>query len=597
MRLVPIAARSTRLVAAAAPRDLARTLLSEVVVAVSLAAVLIFGREVVVRLTEDQGSSDISATLGPVLGLGAAMVISAVAQVVSQETRGLVSTLTVQRIQEEIVDVATSVEYQEYEAAEFYDLLQRANNNAGTSSYQIVFGLIGIFSMLATSVAVIAVLVGTVPGVLPILVLVAVPFAVAARTSARLGFRMTYELTTNDRLSNYLYSALTGLPVAKELRVYGLALPLRHRWRALYNQRIRRSRRLALQRTLLNGGAALASTALVVAVLLVLTNAALTGSIEVADAAIAIVALQQLSVRIRSVTMATGGLRSAALFLDDFETFRQRRGHEPTNPATSPLEPRELRVEHVTFHYPGTERLVLDDVSLEIRPGEIVAMVGVSGSGKTTLASLVAGLYRPTTGRITYDGVNIADIDPAEYRRSLAVVFQDYVRYAMTGRENITMSDLDRLEDASGAAEAARRAGIADALDRLPDGYETMLSRAYAGGAELSVGQWQRVAVARAFFRDAPILVLDEPAAALDAIAEQQLFEHLQELVTGRSVLMISHRFSTARLAHRIVVMREGRIVETGTHDELVAQGGTYAELFAIQAKGYVPSTEGGAPQ
>lgn len=585
--------RSLRLVAAAAPRDLARALFSEVVVAAALAAVLIFGREVVVRLTASDGTSDVAAMLGPVLGLGSAMVISAVAQVVSQETRGLVSILTVRRMQEEIVDVATSVEYQEYESADFHDLLERANNNAGTSAYQIAFGLIGIFSMLASSVAVIAVLIGTVPGVLPLLVLVAIPFAVAARTSARLLFRMTYELTTNDRLSNYLYTTLTGLSAAKELRVFGLAQSLRDRWQVLYNVRVERSRRLARQRTLMNGGAALASTALVVAVLLVLTNAAVSGTIEVADAAIAIVALQQLSVRIRSVTQATGGLRSAALFLNDFETFRQRRGHEPMNRSATPMEPHELRVENVTFRYPGTDRLVLDDVSLEIRPGEIVAMVGVSGSGKTTLASLVAGLYRPTAGRITYDGVDIADIGPAEYRRSLAVVFQDYVRYAMTGRENITMSDVDRREDAGAAEEAARRAGIADALERLPEGYETLLSRAYVGGAELSVGQWQRVAVARAFFRDAPILVLDEPAAALDAIAEQQLFEHLQELVAGRSVLMISHRFSTARLAHRIVVMSEGQIVETGTHDELVAHGGTYAELFAIQAKGYVPSTEG----
>ena len=588
VRLFPIAARASRLVWRAAPRDLVRTLACEVVVAGSLAAILIAGREVITRLTLDGGPADTTSMLGPVIALGIALLVSGVTQVVAQESRNLVSELTSRRVREEIVDIATSVDFQEYESAEFHDLLQRANTRAVQSTYQIVFGLISLFSMIATSIAIVAVLITSVPSVLPVLVLIAIPFAVAARTSARLAFKMSYELTTNDRLSGYLYGALTGKPVAKELRVFGLAVPLHRRWTNLYDERITRTRRLARQRTLLNGGAALAASALVAGVLLVLTDAAATGRISVADAAVAIVALQQLAVRIRSVTTATGGLRSAALFLDDFDLFRSMRGEEVHEPAQHALTPQVLRVEHVSFTYPGTDAVVLDDVSLEVQPGEIVALVGESGSGKTTLASLVAGLYRPTSGRITYGGVDIEELDRAEYRRSLAVVFQDFVRYAMSGRENITMSDLTRLDDAVGAAEAARKAGIADAIERLPVGYETMMSRDYEGGAELSVGQWQRMAVARAFFRDAPILVLDEPAAALDALAEQALFDRLTELVAGRSVLMISHRFSTVRLADRIVVMRHGRITESGTHDELMRLGGAYSELFTVQAKGYL---------
>ena len=588
VRLVPIATRAARLVWRAAPRDLVRTLVSEVVAALSLAAVLFFGSEVVTRLTASEGPPGAVDVLRPVLGLAIALLVSGVTQVISQESKNLISELVARRVREDIVDVATSVDFQQYESAEFHDLLQRANAQAGTSTYQIVVGLIGLFGMIATTVAIVLVLFRSVPGVLPALVLIAIPFAFAARASARLAFNMSYELTTNDRLSGYLYSALTGKPVAKELRVYGLGVPLHRRWTDLYGERLVRVRRLALQRTLLNGGAALAAAAMVGAVLLVLTDAASDGRITVADAAVAIVALQQLSVRIRGVTTATGGLRSSAFFLDDFDRFCGMRGSEVHEPAARALAPQPLRIENVSFTYPGTDALVLSDVSLEIQPGEIVALVGVSGSGKTTLANLVAGLYRPTSGRITYGGTNIGELERSEYRRSLAVVFQDYVRYSMSARDNITMSDLTRLEDESGAAQAARRAGISAVIDELPSGYDTMLSRDYEGGADLSVGQWQRMAVARAFFRDAPILVLDEPAAALDAFAEQALFERLTELVAGRSVLMISHRFSTVRLADRIVVLRDGRVTESGTHEALMALAGTYAQLFSVQAKGYL---------
>ena len=574
----------------AAPGYLLLTLTGEVVAAVALAAVLYFGAQVIAQLTGETGLNGATNTIGPVVGLAIALVVSGVIQVVVQQARQLVSELVNRRVREDIVDVATSVDFQEYESAEFHDLLQRANSQAATNTYQIVIGLTGLFSMVATSTAIVLVLYRSVPGVLPALILIAIPFAFAARTSARLAFNMSYELTTNDRLSGYLYGALTGKPVAKELRVYGLAVPLHRRWSELYGERLRRVKRLARQRTLLNGAAALASSAMVAAVLLLLTDAASSGRITVADAAIAIVALQQLAVRIRGVTNATGGLRSAALFLDDYDKFLGHRGAEVHEPAHEAMHPQVLRVENVSFTYPGTDHLVLKDVSFEIPPGEIVALVGVSGSGKTTLANLIASLYRPSSGRITYGGVDIADLDRSQYRRSLAVVFQDYVRYSMSARDNITMSNLPRLDDLPGAMEAASRAGISDAIEQLEHQYDTMLSRDYDGGADLSVGQWQRVAVARAFFRDAPILLLDEPAAALDALAEQALFERLSELVAGRSVLMISHRFSTVRLAHTIIVMRDGRITEAGTHEELMNLGGTYAELFRVQAKGFMPA-------
>jgi ATP-binding cassette subfamily B protein len=286
------------------------------------------------------------------------------------------------------------------------------------------------------------------------------------------------------------------------------------------------------------------------------------------------------------------------LFLDDFERFRRLRPaeHQTSDaPTTAPVRGR-IVVDHVSFRYPGTDTLVLDDVSLELAPGEIVALVGLSGSGKTTLAHLVAGLYRPTKGRIFVGGVDTATIPRSEYWPAVAVVFQDFVRYQLTARENLAMSDRTRLDDLQAVIEAADRAGIERVLERLPAGYETMMSRSYEGGADLSIGEWQRVAVARAFFRDTPLLILDEPAAALDAVAEQRLYDRLEELCRDRSVLLISHRFSTVRMAHRICVLEGGRIVEQGSHAELMALGGQYAELFTLQAKGYLPEAFSAEP-
>lgn len=588
LRLVPVVLRAVRLVRRAAPRALLFSVTSEVVVAIALAVTLYAGREVLIQLTLPE-TPDMTDVLPAVLVLGAALLVSGVAQVAARESRSLVAEQTVREVQDEIIGIATSVDYERFESQEFHDLLQRANTQAVQSAHRIVGDLLTLVSVVTTSIAVVVVLATTVPQVLVALALVAVPFALAARASAQLAFRVSYELTTADRLRNYLYRALTGKPSAKEVRVFGLPAPLHARWSRLYEDRVEKFRRLAGRRLLFNGAAALASAALVAAVIIVLVDAAIDGRILLADAAVAIASLQQLAVRIRMATTASGSLRGSALYLHDFDQLRAMRGDGAPPLAESPYAPGRLDIRNVSFRYPGTAPLVLDDVSLAIEPGEVVAIVGVSGSGKTTLANLVAGLYRPTSGRIAYGGVDLADLDVARYRRTLAIVFQDFERYEMTAQENIAISDEHRMGDDAAVREAARRAGIADAVERLSRQYETMLSRSYDDGAELSVGQWQRIAVARAFFRQAPLLVLDEPAAALDALAEHALFERLSELATDRSVLMISHRFSTVRLADRVVVMSAGQIVEQGSHSELMALDGAYAELFSMQARGYLP--------
>ncbi len=227
---------------------------------------------------------------------------------------------------------------------------------------------------------------------------------------------------------------------------------------------------------------------------------------------------------------------------------------------------------------------------MEIRLGETVAVVGENGAGKTTLAKLLCRLYDPESGTIAWDGRDLRTCDPDELRTRIAVIFQDFVRYDLAARENIGFGDVRAIDDAAAIAEAAQRAGAADFLTALPDGYDSRLGRRFVNGHQLSVGQWQRVALARAFFRDAPLVIMDEPTASLDARSEHDLFKTMRELFHDRAVLLISHRFSSVRMADRIYVLRDGAVAEVGTHDELIANDGLYAELFGLQAAAY---TEG----
>lgn len=587
-----LVAYAIRWVLAAARREFLVTLGAQLIGSIALAVVLLCGRSLAASMTGSTPPESVRSVLPVVLCLGGALFISGLSVVINHEARFVVGELVTRHLETEIIDIAGSVDYERFEEQRFNDLLDRAGEEGAGSAEQLVYDLLSLISSLATSAAMLVVLATTVPSILPVLVLVAIPFVLAARASAQLAFKTSYELTASDRLRYSLFNALVGPSEGKEVRVFGLHQPLSRRWSLLFSDRTERLRRVASRRTLLNGAASLAASALIAGLLVVIVAAAIDDRVTLADAAIAIVALQQIAARIRSTSATSGSLREAALFLADFDEFRSLRQPDRRPSDTAPLPSfSALRVENVTFRYPGTETTVLNDVDLELQQGEIVALVGVSGSGKTTLAHLIAGLYEPTTGRITWDGLDIKDISRPTYWRSLAVVYQDYVEYELTARENVGISDYQRLGDIDSIRAAAKRAGVDDALERLPSGYETMLSRSYDDGATLSQGEWQRVAVARAFFRDAPLLILDEPASALDPIAEKQLYERLVELCTDRSAILISHRFSTVRMANRIYVLHDGRVVEHGSHAELMAIDGAYANLFRVQAAGYLDAT------
>ena len=248
---------------------------------------------------------------------------------------------------------------------------------------------------------------------------------------------------------------------------------------------------------------------------------------------------------------------------------------------------RGIVLDHVSFQYPGGTRKVLEDVSLTIRPGEVVALVGENGSGKTTLVKLLCRLYDPTSGTITMDGVDLRRFDTKALRDEIAIIFQDYAHYHLTARENIWLGNAALPPDHERVIAAARRSGADDVISALPRGYETTLGKWFEDGEELSIGEWQKVALARAFVRDAQIIVLDEPTSSMDAKAEQGAFQSFRQLVSGRAAILISHRFSTVRMADRICVLELGRVTESGTHEELMERQGVYAALFERQARSY----------
>ena len=426
------------------------------------------------------------------------------------------------------------------------------------------------------------------PVLMLVLLLAFIPLWLASTRNSRAFYRFFWKRTQLERRLAYLWHLMTGKDPAKELRAFDLGPYLLGEHRELYDERLGELRTLVRKRTRISLLANLASPAFLGGAMIYLL---LSGRLSLAQVAIAAWGVYQFGQRLEGIALGAGSLYESALFIEDFASFAAMKPEvvatRPTGAAPSRFD--RIDVQGVSFAYPGSERLALKDVSLSIEAGQVVALVGENGSGKTTLAKLLSRLYRPTNGRILWDGEDIAGMDPTSLRDAIAVIFQDFLHYEFPARSNVAMGRVSREDDFDAIVEAARRAGAHDFIEDLPQGYDTLLSRQFHDeGKELSVGQWQLIALARAFFRDAQLLVLDEPTAALDARAEHALFERIRELAAGRSVLLISHRFSSVRDADRIFVLRHGELIEQGDHAELMQLGGLYAELFELQASAYV---------
>jgi ATP-binding cassette subfamily B protein len=401
------------------------------------------------------------------------------------------------------------------------------------------------------------------------------------------GFRR--QMTPADRRRRYLYDILTSKGAAKEIRAFDSTGFLIERYNKLYGLRIQELKKATWRRLSLSlQGVAGMAVALTGAVLLLLYLAS-KNHMSLAAVGAAAGGIIILSERILIAAMSAGNIYESSMFVDDYVSFLDIKRAVRSDYGTwaSPGEFKHLSVNGINFAYPSSDDLVLKNVSLEIGAGEVVALVGENGSGKTTLAKLLCQLYLPGSGQILWDDVDTATVNPAALRRSIAVIFQDFMHYALSAQENIGIGRSEKIADLNSVIAAARQAGAHEIISALPEKYGTTLAPEFDNGTDLSIGQWQRVALARAFFRDAPLIILDEPTASLDARAEHELFENIRELCRGRAVLLISHRFSSVRMADKIYVLRDGEVTEVGDHNELMAAEGLYAELFTLQAASY----------
>ena len=494
-------------------------------------------------------------------------------------------------IEGQLIGRAVVLDIAHYETPSFYDKLERARREVSFRPYAIMTSLTTGARTSLNLLGFVVVLATLAWWVAPLALLITIPGLIVQAKFGRLGWFIFHRRTPEERRRRYLQSLLTSNEQAKEVRLFGLGGYLTQRWRELFWQFYRQDRRLAARRGIGEFGAVLLQTLAyagfyIYAVYRTVTDASVTiGSLVMYTQAMER-AIGTMAALMRTIaTLYENNLYMSNLF----EYFSEEpEVTAPASPAGVPSPIRHgLRFENVTFQYPGGDENVLQDVSLEIHAGERVAFVGENGAGKTTLIKLLARLYDPQRGRVTVDGIDLRQLDPVEWHKQIGIIFQDYCRYNLTARENVGFGQLEYIEDLDRIRAAAELSGAAECIERLEHGWENILGRRFHDGHELSIGEWQKVALARAFLREAEILVLDEPTASLDAKQEYEIFQQFNELTRGKTSILISHRFSSTRMADRIFVIEQGRLVESGSHEELIAHDGRYAALFNRQAEAY----------
>jgi ATP-binding cassette subfamily B protein len=494
-----------------------------------------------------------------------------------------------QRVNVMILEKALTLNLSHFEDSEFYDKLTRARREASTRPLSLVTRTFGLVQNAISLVSYGALLSHFSPWAVVVLLLAGLPAFIAEAKFSGDAFRLFRWRSPETRMQIYLETVLAREDHAKEVKLYGLGPRLLERYRDIFRRLYKEDRALTIRRDAWGFGLGLIATIALYAAYAWIAISTVLRAITLGQMTMYLALFRQGQSAVSAMLSAVGGMYEDNLYLSTLYEYLETNVPEPAGAALRGPHPEDgIRFEDVSFSYPEAEAPALEHVTLHLLPGASVALVGENGSGKTTLIKLLTRLYSPTSGRILLDGRDLAEWDEQALRERIGVIFQDFTRYQMLVGENVGAGDERYFEDEPRWREAAAKGMASEFIDTLPAGYQTQLGKWFKDGRELSGGQWQKIALARAFMRTrADILVLDEPTAAMDAQAEADIFEHFRLLAKGRITILISHRFSTVRMADQIAVLDRGRIVESGSHEQLMQLNGRYAHLFTLQARGY----------
>jgi ATP-binding cassette subfamily B protein len=493
------------------------------------------------------------------------------------------------RVNTMILEKALTLNLQDFENSEFYDKLTRARREASVRPLSLVNRTFGLAQNTISLVSYAFLLAQFSAWTLVILAIAGLPAFAAETKFSGDAFRLFRWRSPETRKQMYIETVLAREDYAKEVKLFRLGPLLLKRYTDIFKDLYTEDRSLTLRRDSWGLALGLVGTAVFYGAYAWIAASAVKGQISLGQMTMYLLLFKQGQSAVAAILAAIGGMYEDNLYLSNLYEYLEQPVSQPGGSAASGPNPEDgIRFENVSFTYPGANRPALVDISLHLPPGRSLALVGENGSGKTTLVKLLSRLYEPDSGRVLLDGLDLREWDPEKLRARVSVIFQDFARYQFLMGENVGAGDVDEFSNESRWERAGEKGLASEFVDQLPKGYHTQLGRWFKDGQEISGGQWQKVALSRAFMReDADILVLDEPTAAMDASAEAQVFEHFRKLARNRIAILISHRFSTVRMADQIAVLSGGKMIEHGSHEQLLAADGVYARLFELQAAGY----------